>query len=175
VRIEPAADRHVPGIAAIYAHAATTSAATFDLEGKPEEWWREEIAGADARLGHMTLVALGPGDEVLGYAKSSRHMERPAYDTTCQTSAYVAEIARGKGVAGALYDELLARLEATPLRLAVAGIAEPNEASTRLHLSRGFTRVGTFTGVGTKFGRTWDVTWYERPLGAGRAASGDAA
>jgi L-amino acid N-acyltransferase YncA len=174
MRIEPAADRHVPGIAAIYAHAADTSPATFDLEGRSEEWWREEIARADSHLGHMTLVALGPDDEVLGYAKSGRHMERPAYDTTCQISAYVAESARGKGVAGALYDELLARLEASTLRLAVAGIAEPNEASTRLHVSRGFKRVGTFTGVGTKFGRSWDVTWYERPLGAGAAGSGDA-
>ena len=165
MRIESAAERHAPAIAAIYAHAAETSPATFDIEGKPAEWWREEIARADPRLGQMTLVALGTDDEVLGYAKSGRHMDRPAYDTTCQTSAYVAESARRRGVAGALYDELLARLEASPLRLAVAGIAEPNEASTRLHVSRGFTRVGTFSGVGTKFGRSWDVTWYERPLG----------
>jgi phosphinothricin acetyltransferase len=125
----------------------------------------------------MTLVALGPDDEVLGYAKSSRHMERPAYDTTCQTSAYVVEDGRRRGVGGALYDDLLARLEALPLRLAVAGIAEPNEPSTRLHVSRGFTRVGTFTGIGFKFGRSWDVTWYQRPLGGGggAAGSGDAA
>jgi phosphinothricin acetyltransferase len=112
----------------------------------------------------MTLVALGSGDAVLGYAKSGMYKERPAYDTTCETSVYVAASGRGAGVGGALYDALLARLAASPLRLAVAGVAEPNEASTRLHLSRGFTRVGTFTGVGTKFGRSWDVTWYQRSL-----------
>jgi phosphinothricin acetyltransferase len=84
--------------------------------------------------------------------------------TTPRASAYVAESARRKGVGGALYDELLARLEASPLKLAVAGIAEPNEPSTRLHLSRGFTFVGRFTRIGTKFGRSWDVSWYQRPL-----------
>jgi L-amino acid N-acyltransferase YncA len=161
-RIEPAAERHVPAIAAIYAHAATTSAATFDVEGKPESWWHEAIAGGTP--GHMTLVALAPRGEVLGYAKSGTHKDRPAYDTTCETSVYVAESGRGKRVGAALYDELLALLDASPLRLAVAGVAEPNEASTRLHLSCGFTPVGTFTGVGTKFGRSWDVTWYQRPL-----------
>jgi phosphinothricin acetyltransferase len=167
MRIEPASERHVPGIAAIYAHAATTSAATFDVEGKSESWWRQAIADADADAGrgHMTLVALGADDEVLGYAKSGTYKDRPAYDTTCETSVYVAEGSWGRGVAGALYDELLARLDASPLRLAVAGVAEPNEASTRLHLSHGFTLVGTFTGVGTKFGRSWDVTWYQRALG----------
>jgi phosphinothricin acetyltransferase len=170
-RIEPADERHAAAIAAIYDQAARTSPATFDLEGKPEEWWREEIASADAAKGHMTLVAIGHDDTVLGYAKSGTYMERAAYDTTCLTSVYVGEGGRGKGTGGALYDELLARLERTPaVKLAVAGIADPNEASTRLHLSKGFTYVGTFTGVGTKFGRTWDVSWYQRPLDLGHPA-----
>jgi phosphinothricin acetyltransferase len=165
MRIEPADERHAPGIAAIYAHAAATSAATFDLEGKSGDWWRQEIAQADPARGHLVLVAVGPDQEVLGYAKSGQYMERPAYDTTCLTSVYVTEAGRGKGVGGALYDELFERLEKTDLKLAVAGIAEPNEASTRLHLRHGFTFVGTFRGVGTKFGRSWDVSWYQRPLG----------
>jgi phosphinothricin acetyltransferase len=165
-RIEPARERHATAIGAIYADAATSSPATFDLEGKPIEWWREEIASADPAKGHMTLVALDGDDSVLGYAKSGMYMERAAYDTTCLTSVYVAEGGRGRGVGGALYDELLARLEQTPaVKLAVAGIAEPNEASIRLHLSKGFTYVGTFENVGTKFGRTWDVSWYQRALG----------
>jgi phosphinothricin acetyltransferase len=129
------------------------------------EWWRDAIAATDPDGGHMTLVALGDDCEVLGYAKSGTHKDRPAYDTTVETSVYVAERGRGKGAGGALYDALLARLEVCPaVRLAVAGVAEPNEPSTRLHLSRGFTPVGRFTGIGTKFGRAWDVTWYERPL-----------
>jgi L-amino acid N-acyltransferase YncA len=165
-RIELAREEHAAAVAAIYAHAADTSPATFDLEGKPEQWWREEIARADTGKGHMTVVALDDDQTVLGYAKSGMYMERAAYDTTCLTSVYVAENGRGRGIGGALYDELLARLDRTPgLRLAVAGIAEPNEASIRLHVSKGFTYVGTFTGVGTKFGRTWDVSWYQRPLG----------
>ena len=65
-----------------------------------------------------------------------------------------------------MYGELLARLDSSPLRLAVGGVTEPNPASARLHLAHGFSVVGTFVGVGTKFGRTWDVTWYQRPLGA---------
>jgi hypothetical protein len=67
-------------------------------------------------------------------------------------------------VGGALYDALLARLDESPLRLAVGGVAEPNEASTRLHLSRGYTPVGRFEGIGVKRGREWDVTWYQRRL-----------
>ena len=44
------------------------------------------------------------------------------------------------------------------------GIALPNEASARLHERFGFRHVGTYREVGRKFGRYWDVAWYEKPL-----------
>ena len=43
-------------------------------------------------------------------------------------------------------------------------MTSPNPASAALHESLGFTLVGTFEGVGVKFGRPWDVTWYQRSL-----------
>jgi phosphinothricin acetyltransferase len=149
----------LPAIAAIYAASAETTHATFDLEGKPVAWWAEVLADPE----HELLVA-ADGAEVLGYARSSRHKEKPAYATTVETSVYVAETARGRGVGGALYAALLARLEAGPRLLAVAGIALPNQPSERLHRTHGFTDVGTFHSVGVKFGREWDVRWYERRL-----------
>ncbi len=58
------------------------------------------------------LVAVEDG-EVLGFAKSGPFKDRPAYDTTRETSAYVHTDHRGKGVGNALYTELLRRLDAT--------------------------------------------------------------
>ena len=48
---------------------------------------------------------------------------------------------------------------------AFAGITLPNAASVALHERFGFTAVGTFTEQGRKFGRYWDVVWFEKPLG----------
>jgi phosphinothricin acetyltransferase len=162
-----AREEHLAGIAEIHSAAALTTPATFDLEGRPLDWWRAVLAEVDPAAGHLLLAALDSDGAVAGYAKSGRFRDRRAYDTTCETSVYVAEIARGRGVGSALYGELLGRLDASPLRLAVGGLTEPNPASTRLHLAHGFERVGTFVGVGTKFGRSWDVTWYQRPLDGG--------
>jgi phosphinothricin acetyltransferase len=162
MRIEPATSGHAEAIAAVYDEAARTTPATFDLEGHPPQWWADAIAAND----YPFRVALDDSGELLAFARAGLHKVKPAYSTTCETSIYVAQSARGQGVGSALYGALLAELDATPgLLLAVAGITEPNAASVHLHTACGFTPVGTFHNVGEKLGRTWDVTWYERPLG----------
>lgn len=153
----------LPAIAAIYAAAAESTPATFDVAGRDLPWWRSVLADT----GHPLLVATD-GGRIVGYARSARHKEKAAYATTCETSVYVAADARGRGVGHALYTELLGRLDRGRLRLAVAGITQPNPASERLHRAHGFVPVGTFHGVGVKLGRSWDVRWFERPLGGAR-------
>lgn len=161
LEVVDAAEEHLPAIAAIYAEAAENNQATFDVEGPPVEWWRE------AREREELLAALDDG-EVVGFAKSGRFKDRPGYDTTRETSAYVHADHRGKGVGNALYSELLRRLEATDgLLMAVAGVTEPNPASEALHTAHGFTAVGTFEDVGVKFGKPWSVRWYQRRLSEG--------
>jgi phosphinothricin acetyltransferase len=174
VTVVDAAAEQLAGIAEIYA-AATLTPATFDHEGHPLSWWRDALTAVDPVAGSFLLAAVGADGEVAGYAKSGGFRDKPAYDSTREVSVYVAEAARGRGIGSALYGELLARLDASDARLAVGGVAEPNPASTRLHLACGFTPVGTFVGVGTKFGRLWDVTWYQRAVGASSAGAGDTA
>ena len=38
----------------------------------------------------------------------------------------------------------------------------PNPASVRLHDRHGYRRAGYYSEQGRKFGRYWDVAWYER-------------
>jgi phosphinothricin acetyltransferase len=171
-RIADASEEHLGGIASIYGAVVTSSAATFDLEPPRIEHWQRLLAATDPGAGHFLLVALGDADEVVGYALSTTYMQRAAYESTSQTSVYVAADARGHGIGTALYRRLFELLDASPVRLAVAGITEPNEASTALHLAFGFEPVGTFEGVGVKFGREWSVTWYQRPLRSTSSRSG---
>jgi phosphinothricin acetyltransferase len=168
-----AREEHLEGIASIYAVAARDTPATFDFEGHSVARWRAMLAGADPAAGHLLLVAVDDAGAVAGYAKSGRFRDKPAYDSTREVSVYIDEAARGRGVGRALYDVLLERLSRCGVRLAVGGVTEPNPASTALHLACGFTRVGTFEGVGTKFGRLWDVTWYQRALGEAAADARD--
>jgi phosphinothricin acetyltransferase len=58
----------------------------------------------------------------------------------------------------------LKALETEDVHRAYAVIVLPNPASIRLHALVGFTEAATLREVGRKFGRYWDISWYERSL-----------
>ena len=100
----------------------------------------------------------------MGYACTRRFREKAAYDTTVEVSVYVAAFAIGRGLGNALYAELFEAIRGEDVHRAIAGITLPNHASVKLHERFDFRSAGVMTGVGRKFGRFWDVAWYERAL-----------
>jgi phosphinothricin acetyltransferase len=112
---------------------------------------------------HRLLVAESAG-RVVGYATSSAFRPRPAYDTSVETSVYCASDQGGRGAGTLLYEGLFTLLGQQDVHRAYAGIALPNDASERLHQKFGFTPLGVYREVGRKFGRYWDVAWFEREL-----------
>jgi L-amino acid N-acyltransferase YncA len=163
VTVVDATPEHLAAFSAIHETAALQTAATFDTQAHPIGWWEDLLAAVDPDAGDFLLAALD-GDRPVGYAKSGPHRAKVSYATTRETTLYVHGDYRGAGVGHALYRELLGRLDRLPLAMAVAGVTQPNPASDALHAAHGFEPIGTFANVGVKFGRPWDVLWYQREL-----------
>src|SRR5258708_15274914 len=117
--------------------------------------------GRQRRLGATDAARL------VGYATSSPFADRAAYETSVTTSIYLVPDASGRGIGSRLYEALFELLTGEDVHRAYAGIALPNPASIALHERFGFALVGCFTEQGRKFGRYWDVSWYERPIETG--------
>ena len=137
----------------------------FELESMTIEQRRDWFSQYADRGPHRLLVGRS-GDLVIGFASSGRYRPKHGYDTSVETSIYLAPEAVGRGAGSKLYEALFKSLEHEDIHRAYAGIALPNPASIALHERFGFKRVAHFTEQGRKFGRYWDVAWYEKPLGA---------
>ena len=148
-------------ISGIYDHYVRTTAISFDLE-PPTTAWRREWFGRFGDRGRNRLLVARDGGEAIGYAASVPYRPREAYRPSVETSVYVSPTHLGRGVGSALYGALLSELEREDVHRAYAGIGMPNPAAVRLHERFGFRRVGYYTEQGRKFGRYWDVAWYER-------------
>jgi L-amino acid N-acyltransferase YncA len=147
--------------AAIYAPYVTDTAITFELEPPTETEMAARIEAS--RKTHAWLVAEIDG-EVVGYAYGGPFKARAAYRWSCEVSVYIEQGRRRTGAGRALYEALFTRLAARGYRTAVAGITQPNEASTALHHALGFEPIGTYRNIGWKHDAWHDVAWSQRPL-----------
>ncbi|MEV6857677.1 GNAT family N-acetyltransferase [Streptomyces microflavus] len=173
VRVRPGGEEDLAELVRIYNHYVTETPITFDVEPMTVEQRRPWLAAHPGHGPHRLLVAEagtglagGTGGEILGYATSSPFRPKPAYATSVETSVYLSPRHAGRGVGSLLYASLFEALAQEDVHQALAGVALPNEASERLHLRFGFQPVGVYREVGRKFGRFWDVAWFQKPLSA---------
>jgi phosphinothricin acetyltransferase len=162
--IGPAVLTDLPRLTEIHNHYVIPTHITFDIQPfRPEQregWFCEHSEGGRYRL----LVGEKGRFGVLGYVTTGRFRTKAAYDTTVEASIACYPSAAGQDIGTQLYQALFESLAGEDINRVVAGIAQPNEASNALDEKFGFKKVGTFTSVGRKFGKHWDVLWMERPL-----------
>ena len=60
-----------------------------------------------------------------------------------------------------IYEALFKKLDKGSLHVIIAGVAQPNEASARLHERFGFEKVAHFKQTGRKFNQWIDVAYWE--------------
>jgi phosphinothricin acetyltransferase len=154
----------LPALLAIYNHFVVHTPVTFDIEPRTlaqRQAWLDTFADVGR---HQCFVA-ARDSQAIGWACSGRFKEKAAYDTSVEASIYLAPGEEGKGLGRKLYRTLFDALAGEDVHRAFGGITQPNEASIGLHLTMGFSQIGTYREVGRKFGRYWDVAWYGKTLG----------
>ena len=151
----------VDAITEIYNEAILTTTATFDLEPKTRADRVQWFESHDDR--HPILVAELDA-HVVGWACLNQWNPRAAYADTAETSFYVKEEHRGKGIGRQLKAAIINEARRLGFHTLIAGAAEGSDASLHLNRSFGFEVVGTFKEVGRKFGKVLDVTYLQKFL-----------
>lgn len=166
VLIRPSRDEDVAAITAIYAHHVLHGIASFE-EVPPAA---EEMARRRGDLigrGFPYLVAERAG-RVVGYCYSGPYRARIGYRYTVEDSVYIGANEVGRGIGRKLLAEVIERSTALGYRQMIAVIGGSETLpSINLHKALGFAHIGTFPGIGFKFGRWIDSVYMQRALGAG--------
>ena len=160
--IRNAAPGDAAAIAAIYNLHVRSTIVTFELEEVSDGEMSRRISDVQSH-GLPWLVCVA-GDEVLGYAYAGPWKARAAYARTVESSIYLRDDIRGRGIGTSLYTALIERLKSLGMHVVIGGAALPNAASIALHERLGFEYVGTFREVGWKFERWMDVGYWQLRL-----------
>lgn len=174
VQVRSGTEDDLTELTEIYNHYVRETPITFDTATFTPEQRRPWLRSYPEDGPHRLKVAQEiPSGRLLGYATSSPLRVKPAYSTSVEVTVYCAAEAAGRGVGTLLYEALFKALAGEDVHRAYAAIVRgvpdaggggTSTASERLHERFGFRHIGTYDEVGRKFGRYWDVAWYEKRL-----------
>jgi L-amino acid N-acyltransferase YncA/DNA-binding transcriptional ArsR family regulator len=155
VGVRPLAEEDWDDVRRIYAEGIATGHATFETEVPerealeagwlPEHRWVAEVDG-----------------RVAGWAAAKPVSARPVYAGVAETSVYVGDGFRGRGVGKALIHRQVTAADAGGLWTLQTSIFPENRASLNLHHSAGFRTLAVRERIGRHHGVWRDVVLLER-------------
>jgi L-amino acid N-acyltransferase YncA len=146
-----------PEVEAIYAQGIATRAATFETE--PPDY---DAFAANHHSEHP-LVAVENG-RIVGWVALAPTSSRACYAGVAESSVYIAESARGRGVGRALMETLIANASAHGIWTIQTSMFPENDASVALHTRLGFRVVGRFERIAELDGVWRDIVLLELRL-----------
>lgn len=153
----------------IYAPYVKNTAISFEYDVPSVEEFAERIKNILRKYPYIVAI---DSNHIIGYAYVSSFKERAAYDRAVETTVYISQDCRGKGVGKKLYlalEEILKRQNILNLNACIAYSSTENayltNASIYFHERLGYKKVAHFTKCGYKFGYWYDMIWMEKIIG----------
>lgn len=169
VTIRMATKADAKEILAIYAPYVKDTAISFEYDVPSVEEFAERINNILKKYPYIVAM---DNNQIIGYAYASSFKERVAYDWAVETTVYLRQDCRGKGVGKKLYlalEEILKRQNILNLNACIAYTSTDNtyltNASTYFHERLGYKKVAHFTKCGYKFGNWYNMIWMEKIIG----------
>ncbi|MEL7609391.1 MAG: N-acetyltransferase family protein [Bacillota bacterium] len=169
ISIKTATEADAKEIREIYAPYVTDTAVTFEYDIPSVAEFSRRIK--DTLQMYPYIVALQEG-RIVGYAYASAFRERAAYNWAVETTVYLKQDCRGKGLGTKLYlalEDILKRQNIINLNACIAYTpvedVHLDHASMAFHERLGYSKVAHFTKCGYKFGAWYDMIWMEKVIG----------
>ena len=169
VSIRVASPEDAEKLLRIYAPYVENTAISFEYRVPELAEFRGRIEKTLTKYPYLVAEADG---EAVGYAYLSALKDRPAYDRSAETTIYLRQDVRKKGVGRALYKVLESIAKAQNISNLYACIAYPEaedeyltKNSAQFHAHMGYAPSGVFRRCGCKFGRWYNIVWAEKIIG----------
>lgn len=169
VSIRMATEADAEEILKIYSPYITNTAITFEYDIPSVAEFSRRIK--DTLQMYPYIVAFEE-KRMVGYAYASAFKERAAYNWAVETTVYLKQDCRGRGLGKKLYltlEDILKRQNIINLNACIAYTSVEDvhldNTSIAFHEHLGYSKVAHFSKCGYKFGTWYDMIWMEKMLG----------
>lgn len=169
ITIRMATKADVKEILDIYVPYVNNTAISFEYDVPSVEEFTDRIINISKQYPYIVAI---DSNRIIGYAYASSFNKRVAYDWAVETTIYLRQNCRGKGIGRKLYlalEEILKRQNILNLNACIAYTSTENayltNTSMYFHEHLGYKKIGHFTKCGYKFGSWYDMIWMEKIIG----------
>lgn len=168
IRIRLATPHDAAAICDIYTPYVLTTAVTFDITPPSTE---EMSAKIETILKERPFLVAEEDGAILGFSYASAFRPREAYVHAIETSVYIRQDYKGKGLGRRLYtalEEILRLQHVYTANACISYIEPPDEyspATSRLfHERMGYEQCAHIPNCGRKFDRWYGIIWMQKQL-----------
>ncbi|WP_340818117.1 N-acetyltransferase family protein [Methanolobus sp. WCC4] len=115
-----------------------------------------------SNTGYPSVVIKNEQNEIVAFGMLRPHSAIPSFSVTAETTYFVKDGYKGKGIGSMLLAELVSKAKDINIHSLLANISSINEESLMFHKKKGFSECGRFAEVGIKHGTTFDTVWMQK-------------
>jgi phosphinothricin acetyltransferase len=158
---EKMVDAHREAVVNIYNYFIENSYAAY-----PDEAFGYEIFDYFRRIsdGYPAVIVRDDSGKIVGFAFMSSFHPVETFRKTAAISYFILPGHTRKGVGRAILDRFEEESRRIGVEIILAHVSSLNEDSLMFHEANGFEECGRLRDVGTKFGRDFDVVWFQKRL-----------
>lgn len=154
-------DEHREAVVDVYNYFIENSFAAY-----PDEAFGYEIFDYFQSIsdGYPAVVIKEGSGEIVGFAFLSSFHAVDTFRKTAAISYFILPSHTRKGVGREILENFEAACRQIGVEIILAHVSSLNEDSLMFHKANGFEECGRLRGVGTKFGRDFDVVWFQKSV-----------
>lgn len=142
-------------------------AAYLETPVGPEFFQTSHAEGGPNKGEHYPFYVMEEDNRVIGIGALRPYLPFPNFQHTGVVSYFILPEYTRKGLGVRLLDVLCEDAKKKNIKSLLANVSSKNQASLNFHLKHGFVECGRFKDVGTKFGKYFDIVWFQKFLEEG--------
>lgn len=159
--LAPLAEADRDGVVQVFNHFVERSFAAYPEDKVGPEFFDRVLA---MTAGWPTLAVRTGDGAVAGFAFLRAWHPAPTLRRTAEITYFLLPEHTGQGLGRRILAQFIDEARARGVDNLLASVSSLNEQSLRFHEAAGFERVGRFPAVGRKFGRDFDVVWFQKRI-----------
>lgn len=139
-------------------------AAYLETPVGPEFFKTSHDEGEPNKSKRYPFYVMEEDNRVIGLGALRPYLPFPNFQHTGVLSYFILPEYTRKGQGTKLLDFLCQEAKKKNMKSLLANVSSKNQASLNFHLKHGFVECGRFKDAGTKFGKYFDIVWFQKFL-----------